>query len=108
MRKRRPPVPRLIRRTMPALSRPISALEPDDLLGTYAEREEEAGGRTMILTGDRDMYQCATGAVSVLYVRTGGKGAELVTPAGVRERYGIDPGQVPDFIALRGDPSDGL
>jgi 5'-3' exonuclease len=83
-------------------------LEADDLLGTYARLEEEAGGRTLILTGDRDMYQCATESVTVLYVRTGGKGAETVTPAGVRERYGIDPAQVPDFIALRGDPSDGL
>jgi 5'-3' exonuclease len=83
-------------------------LEADDLLGTYAEREAEAGGRALILTGDRDMYQCATESVTVLYVRTGGKGAEEVTPDGVRERYGIDPEQVPDFIALRGDPSDGL
>jgi DNA polymerase-1 len=46
--------------------------------------------------------------VTVLYVRTGGKGAEEVGPAEVRERYGIDPALVPDFIALRGDPSDGL
>ena len=84
------------------------SLEADDLLGTFARREEEAGGRALILTGDRDMYQCATDAVTVLYVRTGGKGAEGVGPEGVRERYGIDPAQVPDFIALRGDPSDGL
>ena len=84
------------------------SLEADDLLGTYARREEEAGGRALILTGDRDMYQCATDAVTVLYVRTGGKGAEQVGPEQVRERYGIDPERVPDFIALRGDPSDGL
>jgi 5'-3' exonuclease len=83
-------------------------LEADDLLGTYAEREADAGGRALLLTGDRDMYQCATDRVTVLYVRTGGKGAEEVGPAEVRERYGIDPEQVPDFIALRGDPSDGL
>jgi 5'-3' exonuclease len=83
-------------------------LEADDLLGSYAEREAAGGGRALILTGDRDMYQCATDAVTVLYVRTGGKGAEGVTPDGVRERYGVDPAQVPDFIALRGDPSDGL
>jgi 5'-3' exonuclease len=83
-------------------------LEADDLLGTYARLEEEAGGRALLLTGDRDMYQCATEKVSVLYVRTGGKGAEEVGPAEVRERYGIDPELVPDFIALRGDPSDGL
>jgi DNA polymerase-1 len=85
------------------------SLEADDLLGTYAKREAEAGGRTLLMTGDRDMYQCATEGVTVLYVKTGGgKGAEEVGPAEVRERYGIDPELVPDFIALRGDPSDGL
>jgi 5'-3' exonuclease len=85
-------------------------LEADDLLGTYAKLEAGAGGRALLLTGDRDMYQCATEDVTVLYVRTGGKGggAEEVGPAEVRERYGIDPELVPDFIALRGDPSDGL
>jgi 5'-3' exonuclease len=83
-------------------------LEADDLLGTYARREAEAGGRALLLTGDRDMYQCAAESVTVLYVRTGGKGAEELGPAEVRERYGIDPELVPDFIALRGDPSDGL
>jgi len=83
-------------------------LEADDLLGTYARLEAEAGGQALLLTGDRDMYQCASGEVTVLYVRTGGKGAEEVGPAEVRERYGIDPELVPDFIALRGDPSDGL
>ena len=84
------------------------SLEADDLLGTYAAREAEAGGEALLLTGDRDMYQCAGERVTVLYVRTGNKGAEEVTPEGVRERYGIDPELVPDFIALRGDPSDGL
>jgi len=84
-------------------------LEADDLLGTYARREAEAGGHALLMTGDRDMYQCAGDGVTVLYVRTGGgKGAEEVGAEEVRERYGVDPAQVPDFIALRGDPSDGL
>ena len=83
-------------------------LEADDLLGTYARREAEAGGQALLLTGDRDMYQCAGEGVTVLYIRTGGKGAEEVGPEEVRERYGIPPELVPDFIALRGDPSDGL
>jgi 5'-3' exonuclease len=84
-------------------------LEADDLLGTFARREAEADGRALLLTGDRDMYQCAGERVTVLYVRTGGgKGAEEVGPEQVRERYGIGPELVPDFIALRGDPSDGL
>jgi len=83
-------------------------LEADDLLGSYASREVEAGGTALVMTGDRDMYQCATDRVQVLYVRTGGRGPELVDPAEVKRRYGVDPGQVPDFIALRGDPSDGI
>jgi 5'-3' exonuclease len=90
------------------LVRSHEELEADDLLGGYARVEEAAGGRALLMTGDRDMYQCATDAVTVLYVRTGGEGAEHVGPEQVRERYGIGPELVPDFIALRGDPSDGL
>ena len=84
------------------------SLEADDLLGSYARREADAGGRALVMTGDRDMYQCAGERVTILYIRTGGKGAEAVDAAEVRKRYGIDPSQVPDFIALRGDPSDGI
>jgi 5'-3' exonuclease len=85
------------------------SLEADDLLGTFARLETEAGGRALILTGDRDMYQCASDDVTVLYVKTGRKGgAEEVGPAEVKKRYGIPPQLVPDFIALRGDPSDGI
>jgi 5'-3' exonuclease len=83
-------------------------LEADDVLFSLARREAEAGGRALLLTGDRDMFQCAGRQVSVLYVRTGSRGAEEVTPKGVRDRYGIPPELVPDFIALRGDPSDGI
>jgi DNA polymerase-1 len=84
------------------------SLEADDLLGSFARLEAEAGGRALLLTGDRDMFQCVNDRVTVLYVRTGGRGAEEIGPDGVRERYGIPPELVPDFIALRGDPSDGI
>ena len=84
-------------------------LEADDLLGAYARRETDAGGETLVMTGDRDMFQCADDHVKILYVRTGGKqGAELVDAAEVKRRYGVPPELVPDFIALRGDPSDGI
>jgi DNA polymerase-1 len=83
-------------------------LEADDLLGSYAKREAKAGGRTLIMTGDRDMFQCAGPSITVLYVSTGKQGGELIGPAEVKKRYGIPPELVPDFIALRGDPSDGL
>lgn len=83
-------------------------LEADDLLGSLAAAESAAGGRTLIMTGDRDMFQCASEDVTVLYASTGVRGTEEVGPGEVRARYGIDPAQVPDFIALRGDPSDGI
>jgi 5'-3' exonuclease len=83
-------------------------LEADDLLGSLAAAEVDAGGRALIMTGDRDMYQCAGERVSVLYLKQGASGFEEVDPDEVRSRYGIPPELVPDFIALRGDPSDGL
>jgi 5'-3' exonuclease len=81
--------------------------EADDLLGSYALAEEDAGGTCLLLTGDRDLFQCATDRTTVLYVRTG-KAVEDVGPDDVRKRYGIPPELVPDFIALRGDPSDSI
>jgi DNA polymerase-1 len=82
-------------------------LEADDLLGSLALIETAAGGSVILFTGDRDMFQCVGEHVSVLY--PGGKdGPTLIDEAGVQERYGIAPAQVPDFIALRGDPSDGI
>jgi 5'-3' exonuclease len=84
------------------------SLEADDLLGAYARREVDAGGRALVMTGDRDMFQCVSDRVTVLYVRTGGRGAEIVDEDDVRRRYGVGPELVPDFIALRGDPSDGI
>ena len=84
------------------------SLEADDLLHSYALREKKAGGRTLLLTGDRDMFQCADGSTRVLYLSTGTRGGEEIGPAEVKRRYGIPPKLVPDFIALRGDPSDGI
>jgi 5'-3' exonuclease len=83
-------------------------LEADDLLGSLAAAEAAAGGHGLIMTGDRDMYQCADEHVTIVYLKQGSSGFEEVDPDEVRKRYGIPPALVPDFIALRGDPSDGL
>jgi 5'-3' exonuclease len=82
-------------------------LEADDVMFSFARAEEEAGGRALLLTGDRDLYGAVSEAVAVAELRRGGEVAEL-GPAQVRERYGVEPAQVADFIALRGDPSDNL
>jgi 5'-3' exonuclease len=114
----RPPVPDLLEPQFAAADEFYGAfgwtvanspdLEADDLLGSYATIEEKAGGTALLMTGDRDLFQCATEAVTVLYVKTGTRGWEEVDPEEVRRRYGVPAALVPDFIALRGDPSDGL
>jgi DNA polymerase-1 len=89
-------------------SRNSDDFEADDLLGSLATAEAAAGGEALLLTGDRDMYQCVGERVSVLYLKSGTSGFEDVDADEVRRRYGIPPALVPDFIALRGDPSDSL
>ena len=80
--------------------------EADDFLATAARLETEAGGRALVVTSDRDAYQLVSGTVTVLSPRTGGYAPDRIGPAEVVERYKVLPEQVPDFIALRGDPSD--
>lgn len=79
--------------------------EADDFLAAAATAEEKRSGRALVATGDRDAFQLASDRTTILFPV---KGGELlrVGPAEVRERYGVEPAQVPDFIALRGDPSD--
>jgi DNA polymerase-1 len=83
-------------------------LEADDVMFSVARDEQERGGRALLLTGDRDLYGAASAEVAVLELGKGGAPPLELGPQQVRERYGVDPHQVPDFIALRGDPSDGL
>jgi 5'-3' exonuclease len=82
-------------------------LEADDVMFSFARVEQQAGGRAQLVTGDRDLYGAVSDSVAVLELLKGGKTAEL-GPTQVRERYGVEPELVADFIALRGDPSDGL
>jgi DNA polymerase-1 len=79
--------------------------EADDFLAAAATHEEAAGGRALVATSDRDAFQLVTPRVTVLQPSAGAPPARI-GPEEVRVRYGVDPEQVPDFIALRGDPSD--
>jgi DNA polymerase-1 len=79
--------------------------EADDFLAAAAAQEEAAGGTALVATSDRDAFQLVTARVTVLQPARGAPPLRI-GPAEVRERYGVDPAQVPDFIALRGDPSD--
>ena len=80
--------------------------EADDFVAAAAYAEEERGGETLVVTSDRDLFQLATDRTTILLPRRGVSELERVGPAEVRERYGVDPVQVPDFIALRCDTAD--
>lgn len=81
--------------------------EADDFLAAAVAKEERRGGSVVVASGDRDAFQLASEKTTILYPIRAGEMARI-GPADVRERYGVDPEQVPDFIALRGDPSDKL
>jgi DNA polymerase-1 len=81
--------------------------EADDFLAAAAAEEERRGGNAVVASGDRDAFQLASAATTILHPVKAGEMARI-SPAEVRERYGVEPQQVPDFIALRGDPSDKL
>jgi 5'-3' exonuclease len=82
-------------------------LEADDVMFSFAHVETAAGGRALLLTGDRDLFQTVGERTAILELPKDGKPVE-VGPEQVHQRYGIGPELVTDFIALRGDPSDGL
>lgn len=83
-------------------------LEADDVMFSFAGKEDEARGLALLITGDRDLFQAVGERVRILELPRKGQAASEVDAAGVRERYGIGPELVADLIALRGDPSDGL
>lgn len=80
--------------------------EADDFLAAAVMAEEERGGETLVLTGDRDLFQLASEKTTILMPKRGVSELQRIGPAEVRERYGVDPEQVADFVALRGDSSD--
>lgn len=79
--------------------------EADDFVAAAVASERRRSGIALVASGDRDTFQLASDTTTILYPQKGGEMARI-GPAQVRERYGVDPAQVPDFIALRGDPSD--
>jgi len=79
--------------------------EADDFLAAAVAQEERRGGTAVVASGDRDAFQLASDRTTILQPVRAGEMARI-GPTEVHERYGVDPEQVPDFIALRGDPSD--
>jgi DNA polymerase-1 len=80
--------------------------EADDFLAAAVKQENARGGSAVVATSDRDAFQLAGPRTTILQPTRGVSEMNRVGPDEVRERYGVEPEQVPDFIALRGDPSD--
>jgi 5'-3' exonuclease len=80
--------------------------EADDFLGAAVAAERARGGTSLVATSDRDAFQLAADDVTILQPVRGVSEIARIGPAEVRERYDVEPEQVTDFIALRGDPSD--
>jgi DNA polymerase I len=82
--------------------------EADDFVAAAVRSEGECGGDSVVVTSDRDLFQLASERTVIVTPIRGVSELARIGPDEVRERYGVEPEQVPDFIALRGDPSDRL
>ena len=83
-----------------------AGFEADDFLGAAVAAERERGGTALVATSDRDAFQLVADDVTIIQPVKGVSEVARIGPVEVRERYGVEPAQVTDFIALRGDPSD--
>ncbi|MDR3707887.1 MAG: DNA polymerase I [Capsulimonadaceae bacterium] len=89
----------------------VPGWEADDIIGTLAEREKQAGNEVLIVTGDLDTVQLVDdrlGPVRVMSTIRGVTDTVIYDEAAVMNRYGLTPLQIPDYKALKGDPSDNI
>ncbi len=86
----------------------IEGQEADDVIATLARQAEEAGERTLVVTGDLDLLQIVDERTTVLTTRRGITDLGRYDPGAVFERFELQPRQLPDYRGLKGDPSDNL
>ncbi|HBY92937.1 MAG TPA: hypothetical protein DEP84_03070 [Chloroflexi bacterium] len=100
-----------LRRVLVALDIPqfeAAGYEADDILKTLAHQAEAAGIETLIVSGDRDLFQVVSRRTRVLYPTGRNNDPDLYDPERIEQRYGVRPDQFRDFKALVGDPSDNI
>ncbi|MDZ7371376.1 MAG: DNA polymerase I [candidate division KSB1 bacterium] len=100
-----------IREMLQVLNVPLLELpgyEADDIIGTLAKRAEEKGIETFIVSGDKDMMQLVGPKIKLLVPRHGGKEEEILDEQAIREKIGLSPAQIIDYLALMGDSSDNI
>src|SRR6476661_5479089 len=114
----RRPMPDLLREQFPYFRPIVEAFgyrnlqfegwEADDVIATLATRADETGIKTTVVSTDRDAFQLVSDNVSLMMTPRGVSDVQVYTPDRVEARYGIRPDQIPDFIGLKGDPSDNI
>jgi DNA polymerase-1 len=100
----------LIKGVLDALSIPYvekEGFEADDVIATLVEAIPD-DTEVFIVTGDRDALQLVDGRVKVVANRKGITDIVIYDPAKVKERYGVEPSQIVDYLALKGDSSDNI
>ena len=86
----------------------VTGWEGDDIPGNRQARDEALGYRTLLVSGDKDVYQLCSELTHVVTTRKGITDVAIYGPGEVRERYGVEPSQFPDFLGLKGDSSDNI
>jgi DNA polymerase I len=114
----RRPMPDLLREQFPHFRPIVEAFgyrnlefegwEADDVIATLANRADEAGVKTTVVSTDRDAFQLVSENVALMMTPRGVSDVHVYTPERIEARYGIRPDQVPDFIGLKGDTSDNI
>ncbi len=101
----------LVRKILAVYGIPIVEIdgeEADDVIATLARQAEEAQQEVLVVTGDLDLLQIVDGRTTVLTTRRGITELGRYDEAKVRERFDLEPRQLPDYRGLKGDPSDNL
>ena len=82
----------------------VSGVEADDVIGTLALEAEKLGRPVLISTGDKDMAQLVTPAITLINTMTN----TVLGPEEVEQKYGVPPALIIDFLAMMGDSSDNI
>lgn len=86
----------------------LEGYEADDIIGTMSAHQSAAGGESIILSGDRDLFQLVGEHVTVCFPQSKGQEMEIVTPEYLAEHYALTPELVIEMKGLMGDKSDNI
>lgn len=86
----------------------IEGYEADDIIGTMSAHQTALGGESIILSGDRDLFQLVSEQVTVCFPKSKGQEMEIVTPEYLAEHYALTPELVIEMKGLMGDKSDNI